>query len=127
MMVDSNVFIHCERTGDDLPLTPADDVFISSVVASELLVGVHRAKSDEQRQKRSAFVDAVLAAIPVLDETLAVARVHARIHSELMARGEVIGAHDLWIAATALTYGHSLLTDNVSEFARVPGLQVIPF
>lgn len=127
VMVDSNDFIHCERTGDDLPLPPDEDVFISAVVASELLVGVHRSKTEEQKQKRSAFVEAVLNTIPVLDETLPVARVHARIHAELLARGEMIGAHDLRIAATAIAHGHSLLTKNVSEFTRVPSLQVIPY
>jgi predicted nucleic acid-binding protein len=37
----------------------------------------------------------------------------------------VIGAHDLWIAATALAYGLGLATDNGTEFKRVPGLRVL--
>jgi predicted nucleic acid-binding protein len=39
----------------------------------------------------------------------------------------MIGAHDLIIAATARCHDLSLLTDNVEEFSRVPGLRVIPF
>ena len=34
----------------------------------------------------------------------------------------LIGAHDLWLAATCVGRGSSLVTGNVREFARVPGL-----
>jgi predicted nucleic acid-binding protein len=37
----------------------------------------------------------------------------------------VIGAHDLWIAATALAYGLDLATDDGRSFDRVPGLTVL--
>jgi len=43
------------------------------------------------------------------------------------ALGQLIGAHDLIIAATARCHDLELLTDNVEEFSRVPGLRVIPF
>jgi predicted nucleic acid-binding protein len=102
-------------------------VFISVVTVSELLVGVHRADTKSRRDKRAAFVEGILAGIPVLDFTTQVARLHAGLHAELMGQGQVIGAHDLIIAATAKRHGMSSLTDNVVEFSRVPGLKVIPF
>jgi predicted nucleic acid-binding protein len=37
----------------------------------------------------------------------------------------MIGAHDLIIAATALSHGCAVLTTNAAEFARVPGLEVL--
>jgi predicted nucleic acid-binding protein len=37
----------------------------------------------------------------------------------------MIGAHDIWIAATALSHGMDVITSNVAEFERVPGLTVI--
>jgi len=40
-------------------------------------------------------------------------------------RGEVIGAHDLWIAATALANGLGVATRNAEEFERVGGLRVV--
>jgi predicted nucleic acid-binding protein len=55
------------------------------------------------------------------------ARVHAAIHAELASKGQLIGAHDLIIAATARHHDLSILTDNVDEFSRVTGLRVIPF
>lgn len=41
------------------------------------------------------------------------------------AKGVVLGAHDLWIAATALTHGLDLATDDGAAFGRVPGLTVL--
>jgi tRNA(fMet)-specific endonuclease VapC len=49
----------------------------------------------------------------------------ARIRAELEARGTPIGPHDILIAATALRHQSTLVTRNVREFSRVPGLQWI--
>ena len=47
----------------------------------------------------------------------------ARIRVELEAAGTPIGPHDTLIAATALRHQATLVTRNVREFSRVPGLQ----
>lgn len=46
------------------------------------------------------------------------------LHAELGAQGHLIGPLDLLIAAHALATGSILVTDNLREFKRVPGLQV---
>jgi tRNA(fMet)-specific endonuclease VapC len=130
VIVDTTVFVAFERSGrpvDLSPWAPQEDVFISVVTVSELLVGVHRADAEPRRAKRAAFVEAIVGGITVLDFTAEVARVHAQLTAELMRRGQIIGAHDLIIAATAKLHGTSVLTDNVAEFCRVPGLNVLPF
>jgi predicted nucleic acid-binding protein len=130
LMVDTNVFIKVEKAGAALDFSSwqsSQGVYMSTVTVSELLVGVHRANTEERRIRRSAFVEAVIAGVGSLDFTLAVARIHAEIYADLAGKGQMIGAHDLIIAATARCHDHSLLTDNVSEFSRVPGLRVIPF
>ena len=130
LIVDSNVFIVLERRGDlvDLsPWEPSEDVFISVVTVSELLMGVHRADNEARRGRRSAFVEPIIEGISVLDFTTDVARTHARLHALLVGQGELIGAHDLIIAATALHHDLTLLTDNVREFHRVPELKVVEF
>ncbi len=48
----------------------------------------------------------------------------ARIGLELEAAGTPIGPTDVLIAATARRHGRTLVTHNVREFARVPGLKV---
>jgi predicted nucleic acid-binding protein len=130
LMVDTNVFISFEKSGKSIEFSSwesSEKVYISVVVVSELLMGVHRANTEERRQRRSAFVEAIISGVGVLDFTVAAARIHAGIHAELSKKGQMIGAHDLIIAATALSHDLSLLTDNVDEFSRVPGLRVIPF
>jgi len=130
LMVDTNVFISCEKSGKSIDLSSwesSSKVYISAVVVSELLTGVRRANTEERRRRRSAFVEAIISGVGVLDFNLASARIHAGIHAELATKGQMIGAHDLIIAATARCYDLSLLTDNVNEFSRVPGLRVVPF
>jgi predicted nucleic acid-binding protein len=130
LIVDTNVFISFERRDEPIDLSPwesSEDVFVSAVTVSELLMGVHRADNESRRNRRSAFVEAILAGLRALDFTKDVARGHAKLYADLAVQGQLIGAHDLIIAATALYHNLSLLTDNVQEFSRVPGLKVIPF
>jgi tRNA(fMet)-specific endonuclease VapC len=101
-----------------------EDRAISVITVSELLHGVHRAKG-AQRTRRSAFVEHLLADLQAIPITDTVARVHADVWARLGVRGQVIGAHDLWVAATALAHGLGIATGNADEFARIPGLRVI--
>lgn len=57
--------------------------------------------------------------------TEAVARVHAEVWAGLSRRGDVVGAHDLWIGATALAHGFGVATTHAADFRRIPGLRVL--
>ena len=126
VLLDTAVLIAAERGTFDMPgyLAALGDapVALAAVTASELLHGVARARDAATRQRRSAFVEGVLANVPVIPFALAEARAHARIWAELAAAGVLIGAHDLQIAATALVAGSEVATLKVKEFSRVPGL-----
>ena len=75
--------------------------------------------------RRAAFVEHLLAELHAIPVTARIARVHAEVWAELEQRGEKIGAHDLWIAATAIAHWLAVATGNADEFRRVPGLRVI--
>ena len=128
VLIDSNVLIAAERDLLDVAAKvkgrEGEEFFISVVTASELLHGVWRAKDAKIRARRSAFVEGILAHFPVLPITLSVARTHAQLWAELDSKGSPIGAHDLWLAASCVALGHALITRNVLEFKRVPGLKV---
>lgn len=128
IVIDSSILIDIERLGSELPPYLAErndeEIFLSVISASELLHGVYRAKSEKQRTVRLAFVEGLLAALPVLMIDLPTARSHARIWSDLTKRGEMIGVHDSWIAATCIAHGLSIATRNPREFTRVPGLAI---
>lgn len=127
-LIDTSVFIAMERT--QKPLSDlarslnGELVAISSITASELLVGYHRSQGEFRRQQKSEFIEAVLIAFDVLPFDLDVARVHARLGAELRAAGQVIGPHDLIIAATAVAFGFDILTLHFRHFDRVRGLRV---
>ncbi|MCP4754509.1 MAG: type II toxin-antitoxin system VapC family toxin [Proteobacteria bacterium] len=130
LMLDTSVFIYFEHEGKAVEFAKWEaygDVYISSITVSELLVGVHCANNEPRRAKRSAFVESVLGRLTVVDFNTEVARVHAGLFATLSSRGQMIGAHDLIIAATALSRNCAVLTKDTDDFDRVPGLEVIDF
>lgn len=57
----------------------------------------------------------------------AVATSYGKLVKGLRAKGQLIGTNDLWIAATALVQGVPLLTRNIQELGRVPGLRLMTY
>jgi tRNA(fMet)-specific endonuclease VapC len=124
LLIDTDVLIDLERSDSVEPLLGEEARAISVITVSELLHGVLRA-SGGTRTRRRAFVEHVLAGLEAIPITEPVARVHSEVWAELAARGELIGAHDLWIAATALAHDLGVATRNAAHFQRVPGLRVV--
>lgn len=130
VILDTAVLVSAERGAFDMPgyLAALGDepVALAAISASELLHGVERARDASIRQRRSDFVEGVLANVPIIPFGLAEARTHARIWASLAAAGTPIGAHDLQVAATALVAASSVATLNLDEFGRVPGISLAP-
>jgi len=126
-LIDTSIFIESERGRLELePHIAAhgdDGLFMSVITASELLHGVHRARA-EFKSRRTATVEGWIAQFAVLDIDLATAHTYAGILAQLQAAGQLIGPHDLWLAATCLTQGLTMITANVREFGRVSGLEI---
>jgi tRNA(fMet)-specific endonuclease VapC len=127
-LIDSSVLIAAERGALDLNNLLAryaeEDVAISAITASELLHGVHRAKTAAQRHRRQAFVEGLLAQLPVIAFDLMVARVHASLWASLAKRGSVVGERDLMIGATAVATDYSIATRDERSFPKIPGIRV---
>jgi len=128
VLIDASILIEAERGRLDLePHVKRhgdEEAFISVVTASELLHGVHRATQPDVRARRSAFVEGILERFPLLSVDLACARAHAQLWADLRQAGALVGPHDLWLAATCVAHGLTMVTANVREFARVPGLEL---
>jgi tRNA(fMet)-specific endonuclease VapC len=128
LLIDSTVLISLERRGkdpDELVATiPDEDLAMAAITASEILVGVHNADSPQRRMNREKWVEGALGRFLLLPFDLAVARVYAKVWADLTAGGTMIGLHDIQVAATALTHGYAVLSENVRDFGRVPGLVV---
>jgi tRNA(fMet)-specific endonuclease VapC len=92
----------------------------SIVVACELRYGAVKKGS----ARLSERVEIVLGSLEVLPLDKESDRRYAEIRSHLEQRGRPIGPNDLLIAAHALALDLTLVTNNVEEFSRVPGLNL---
>ena len=125
-LIDTSSLIAAERGELDLDNILREsfdtDVAISAVTASELLHGVHRLKGGLTQARAERFVELLLDRLPVMPFDIAAARVHARIGADLAARGAAIGAHDLIIAATAVSIDFDVATRDLRSFPKIAGL-----
>ena len=97
-----------------------DSVCTSIVAACELRFGAQRKGSAPLAQR----VEQLLQALTVLPLDMPADEYYADIRATLERSGTPIGSHDLFIAAHARSRGMTLLTRNLREFQRVPGLAV---
>ena len=129
LVIDTDVWVLAEKSSGTLDLARwarYGGAYMSAITASELLVGVERANTAQRRARRGAFVENLLAVIPVLEFSMPVVRTHARIIAAL-PKSVTAGAHDALIAATAVHHGYALLTRNVADFKIFAGLSVEAF
>jgi len=128
VILDNSVLIAAERATfnvDAFVANREEEPFgLSVITVAELLHGVHRADSRARRIRRNAFVQKVIDLFPVLPFDTAAARVYAQIWADLQKRGKMIGAHDLMIGSTAIALGFNLVTFNLRDFEKIPGLKV---
>jgi tRNA(fMet)-specific endonuclease VapC len=101
---------------------PPREIALPAIVAYEVWVGVLGSQNAKRRQ---AQYEQFLATVEVLSFDAAVGRRAAELRQALERRGEGIGPMETVIAATALAHNATLVTRNVREFGRVPGLQVV--
>lgn len=131
IIIDTNVFIDVENGRLDLSgldsLSDNNNAYIAAITISELIMGVHLAKTADIRIKRSAFVEGIIARIPVLEFNEKVARCYGELYAHfLRPRAKAnTNVHDLQIAATCIAHGAAVLTSNVSDFKKVPGLKIV--
>jgi tRNA(fMet)-specific endonuclease VapC len=100
-----------------------DDVVIAAITAAELRVGVELADRRHKASRR-AFVDSLLATIPVEPYDLQVARVHAALLAHTRTTDRTRGAHDLLIAATARAHTRTVVTADAAGFSDLPGVAI---
>lgn len=95
-------------------------IAISSVVLYELWYGVARSERRRENADRlRVFLSGSINVMPFDEEDAMTA---GDLRAALETAGKPIGPYDLLIAAQALRGGATLVTANVSEFTRVPGL-----
>jgi len=125
-MLDTDIASYIMKRSDDAVLrrlrtVAVSDVCISAIAKAELEYGV---EVSPRRQRDQQALDAFLRHVAVLDFPGEAAAEYGRIRAGLKARGTMIGANDLLIAAHARCLGLTLVTNNTREFGRVQGLKM---
>jgi len=133
LILDSSVIIDAERRGATVEqfikvvvkVTGDQDAALSAVGLTELIHGLYRAKAPAIRLHRESFLKELLSDLTVYPYTKETALLAGKLDGELQEKGVVIPFGDLLIGATALLLGYSVLTFNLLDFRRIPGLSVI--
>ena len=97
-----------------------DSVCTSVIVAAELRYGAIKSNSARLAER----IDLILSALEILPLETPADHQYAALRHHLTREGALIGPNDLLIAAHALASGLTVVTANVGEFSRVPGLAV---
>lgn len=124
--LDSNTCIYFLKNAfpavsERLRMVGAANTRIPAMVKAELLYG---AEKSARRQANNEHVHAFLSAFEVVPFCSRCAEAYAVIRATLERKGTPIGPADIVIATTVLAHNGTLVTDNVSEFSRVPGLHI---
>jgi tRNA(fMet)-specific endonuclease VapC len=125
ILLDTNICIYIINTKPTSVLARfrqqlAGSIGMCSVVAAELAFGVAKSNSARNRQALEMF----LAPITILPFGAEASWVYGDLRADLERRGTSIGSLDTMIAAHALSLQAMLVTNNIREFSKVPGLQL---
>ncbi len=94
---------------------------ISTVTLMELIYGAEKSGSP---QRNLGVIEGFAARLQVLDYDNSAAEHTGQLRAELAKTGKAIGPYDQMIAGHARSQGLILVTNNIREFERVPGLRI---
>lgn len=125
-MIDTNIFIRFLRGNSPhlLEMLQSSDASlfkVPSIVKAELLFGAYKSNQPAREQRR---IEELLLPFEIIPFNESAVYQYAKIRSELENAGNTICANDYIIAAIALANSAVLITNNVDEFKRVPGLTI---
>lgn len=124
-LLDANVVIALlndpdSHPGHDIRRHHPGDVAISSIVAHELYSGAFKSR---RKEHNVALIDALQ--FPVLEFDKEDARHAGELRALLALSGVSMGPYDVLIAGQAKARNLTLVTHNIGEFRRAPGLRAV--
>lgn len=126
VMLDTNICIYLIKQQPPTVIErflshPVGAIGVSSLTVAELAFGVNKSR---QMTKNRLALEQFLAPLEVAVFDHDAALSYGRVRARLETIGSPIGSMDLLIAAHALSLGVRLVTNNLREFRRVPGLKL---
>lgn len=125
-LLDTNVCIEYLRNRNAnavrrIRAEPTQNIRLCSIVIGELFYGAYYSPDPPRNLALLRRFVSMFASLPFDD---AIAEIYGRERAQLRQAGTQIGPHDLQIAAIAVVHQLTVVTHNVSEFSRVPGLLI---
>lgn len=124
-LLDTNVCICLLRGGTQakqvfrkIEALNVGDLAISTVTTAELAFGAERSGRQQEKDR----VVSLLSDLEILPFCQKSAWIYGQIREKLASEGNIIGAMDLLIAATAIHHDIVLVTHNIKEFSRIEPL-----
>ena len=123
-MLDTNICIYIiknkpQHVKKKFEAIDADQLFLSSITASELLYGAYKS---EYVEKNIQALEVFFLKFQILDYDYSASDEYGKIRAYLERKGTVIGAMDMQIAGHSLANDMIVVTNNTKEFKRVEGL-----
>jgi tRNA(fMet)-specific endonuclease VapC len=123
-LLDTNICIYVRKrrpsaVAEKFGTLAPGEAAISAIIYGELLYGAYKSATPARALRVIEEFVALVPALPLPEEAGAA---YGEIRAALERQGRMIGNNDLWIAAHALASNLVLITNNMREFARVPGL-----
>lgn len=125
-LLDTDTFVYIRRGRPEKArarfgrLQPGESV-LSVITFGELIYGLEKGAAGPEPWRVLEELTQLIQVLPLAPET---SKIYGAIRAELSAKGQSIGANDLWIAAHAKSMDLTLVTNNEREFRRVPGLKI---
>ena len=127
LLLDTNVCIDVlrgrKKVVEALARRSPKDCHLSVVTEFELFQGADRAPAD-RREEEFAKVKRFVSYLPILIFDSECARLAARINATLLNKGTPISITDIFIGATGLRHGWTVVTNNTRDFSRIEGLSL---
>lgn len=123
-MLDTNICIYVMKVYPPTVLEKfnalAEQLCISSITLGELHYGAEKSARRETNLRAIAEFAARLEVLPFGDKAAAH---YGQVRAELERQGTPCGSHDMQIGGHARSEGLTVVTNNLREFSRMPGLR----
>ncbi|PKL44793.1 MAG: VapC toxin family PIN domain ribonuclease [Candidatus Riflebacteria bacterium HGW-Riflebacteria-1] len=125
-LLDSNICIyiinkHPATVVEKIKKLQPHQVKLSAISIGELEYGAAKSKNREKNRNALLNFASAFDILPFDDND---AEVFGLLRADLEKKGQIIGPYDMQIAAQAITRGLILITNNMSEFVRIPDLKL---
>ncbi|MCL2890722.1 MAG: type II toxin-antitoxin system VapC family toxin [Methanomassiliicoccaceae archaeon] len=125
--LDTNVIVSILRENPNqtvlnkLEAQPKKEFKLPSMVKAELIAGALKSQKNKVNLEN---VEKITSGFEIVPFDNAASVLYGKLKADMIKKGNIIGPNDLVIAATVLSRGGILVTNNTREFVRVEGLMI---